>query len=328
MKKLTLFLTFIVIAQVSVVSQGCLPNGITFSSQAEIDSFQNNYPGCSLIEGDVLIDGDSISNLIGLNVLSKIGGDLTISYTNLNNLEGLNMLDTIEGVLHIQHNYSLSTLQAFENLTYVGGHFIIAHCYTLSDFDGLENLTTIGEDLFIAYNSGLSNIKGLIGLNSINGDFWIDANDSLTSLEGLNNVDALSINDIFIRSNSVLSKCDVKSICDYLANPSGLVGIHDNSTGCINKNQILDSCTAVGISSKIDEPTYLVYPNPATNYFSISKNNNKDINEIIVCNLLGKNVLHKKELPDRIDISNLKKGIYILELISGKLRIQKKLIKR
>ena len=33
----------------------CLPEGITFSTQAEIDNFQTNYPGCTEIEGDVVI---------------------------------------------------------------------------------------------------------------------------------------------------------------------------------------------------------------------------------------------------------------------------------
>jgi len=309
-----------------VSAQSCIPEYIHFYLQSQVDSFAINYPDCTQIEGDVWIDGDSISSLIGLNVLSKIGGDITISYTNLKNLAGLNLLDTIGGVLHIQHNYSLSTLQDFENLKYVGGHFIIAHCHALSDFDGLENLTSIGEALFITFNSGLSNIEGLIGLNSINGGFWIDANNSLTNLEGLNNVDALSINDVFIRSNSMLSKCDVKSICDYLANPTGLVGIHDNSIGCSNENQILDSCTTVGIFGIINESPFLVYPNPTSNYFSISTNNNRDIDEIIVYNMLGKIVLYRKEIHDKINISPLNKGVYILELFIDKQRTQTKLI--
>lgn len=326
MKKLLLILSLTVISQLKVVSQGCLPNGVTFSSQTEIDSFQNNYPDCTQIEGHVFIEGDSISNLNGLNVLSKIEGDLTISYTNLNNLSGLNMLDTVNGILHIQHNNSLFTLNDLEHLTYVGGHFIIAHCNALSDFSGLENLSTIGEDLFITFNLGLKEINGLIGLNAINGNFWIDGNDNLTSLEGLNNVDPFSINDVLIRSNSVLSKCNVQSICDYLTNPLGLIAIYDNSTGCNDKDEILDSCATVGIAKLINDSKYMVYPNPASSYFSISTINGEIINEIIIYDLLGKKVLHKKEITEKIDISNLEKGIYILELFADKLEIRKKLI--
>ena len=56
------------------VSQGCLPEGITFSGQEEIDNFQTNYPGCTEIEGDVLIwdYGTGVNNLIGLSVINKM----------------------------------------------------------------------------------------------------------------------------------------------------------------------------------------------------------------------------------------------------------------
>jgi hypothetical protein len=48
----------------------CLPEGINFTTQAQIDNFQTNYPGCTEIEGDVLILGSNITNLTGLSVLT------------------------------------------------------------------------------------------------------------------------------------------------------------------------------------------------------------------------------------------------------------------
>ena len=54
----------------------CLPEGITFSTQEEIDNFQINYPYCTEIEGDVIIEGDEITNLDGLSVLNSISGFL------------------------------------------------------------------------------------------------------------------------------------------------------------------------------------------------------------------------------------------------------------
>jgi len=49
-------------------SQSCLPDGIEFYSQSEIDNFQTNYPNCTEIEGDVAITGLDIYNLNGLSV--------------------------------------------------------------------------------------------------------------------------------------------------------------------------------------------------------------------------------------------------------------------
>ena len=65
-------------------SQGCLPEGITFTTQAQIDSFQINYPGCTEIEGDVEIYGywEDITNLSSLNVLTSIGRNLRVIFNN------------------------------------------------------------------------------------------------------------------------------------------------------------------------------------------------------------------------------------------------------
>ena len=65
MKKLFLF-TLISLVSLSSISQSCLPEGITFSTQEQIDNFQTVYPGCTEIEGDVKIEGENISNLYGL----------------------------------------------------------------------------------------------------------------------------------------------------------------------------------------------------------------------------------------------------------------------
>jgi hypothetical protein len=56
MRKLKmLILSGLLFSSTLLFSQGCLPEGIFFSSQEEIDNFQTNYPGCTEIEGDVVI---------------------------------------------------------------------------------------------------------------------------------------------------------------------------------------------------------------------------------------------------------------------------------
>jgi hypothetical protein len=99
---------------------GCLPDGITFSTQAEIDNFQTNYPGCTEIQGDVTISGSDITNLNGLNVVNYISGNLIIGNAQLaqanpvlNNLEGLESLTAIGGNLVVIHNSVLDSLSAY-----------------------------------------------------------------------------------------------------------------------------------------------------------------------------------------------------------------------
>jgi hypothetical protein len=85
MKKLTItiLILFLVYGIASSQRKSCLPEGITFRTQEQIDNFQINYPGCTEIEGDVYIGhrpgfGSDIVSLDSLNVLTSIGGDLAI----------------------------------------------------------------------------------------------------------------------------------------------------------------------------------------------------------------------------------------------------------
>ena len=57
-------------------AQNCNPQGIIFSNQASVDNFSVNFPGCSVVEGDVTIRsyGSQITNLNGLIQLNCIWG--------------------------------------------------------------------------------------------------------------------------------------------------------------------------------------------------------------------------------------------------------------
>ncbi len=105
----------------------CLPEGIVFTTQTQIDSFQINYPGCTEIEGDVGIGlplGTDITNLYGLNVLNTIEGDLIIlCNSSITDLTGLDNLTSIGGNLTIIYNNALTSLRGLENLTSIGGGF-------------------------------------------------------------------------------------------------------------------------------------------------------------------------------------------------------------
>ncbi|HOW31851.1 MAG TPA: hypothetical protein PLP88_09800, partial [Bacteroidales bacterium] len=142
MKKVIFLLAALLISACSAFSQGCLPDGIEFTTQAQIDSFQINYPGCSYIEGsvEILYSGD-ITNLEGLNSLDSIGGYLEIDCRRLKNLNGLN------------------------NLVKINRNLMIAACDSLVNLEGLSNLTTIGDNFLINYNVNLLNFEGLDNLN-------------------------------------------------------------------------------------------------------------------------------------------------------------------
>ena len=84
-----LFFTAILLLTQSLYAQGCFPNGITFSTQAEVDAFATNFPNCTVFQGDVEIDGDDITNLNALSQITAIAGSLSLfSSDNLTDISG------------------------------------------------------------------------------------------------------------------------------------------------------------------------------------------------------------------------------------------------
>ena len=121
MKKLTLIIFTFFVFSFNGFSQGCLPEGIIFTTQQQIDDFQTNYPGCTEIEGDVFIGdtipSNSIINLDGLNLLNSINGDLIIrNNQSLTIIEGLDNLSSINGSLIIVYNFNLTSIISFMNI--------------------------------------------------------------------------------------------------------------------------------------------------------------------------------------------------------------------
>ena len=194
MKKLY-FLIIALLAINSAMAQGCLPNGITFSTQGQINNFQSNYPGCTEIEGDVTIEesySGAILNLNGLSVITAIGGNLVIENNNsLSHLAGLENLISIGKNLDISINNSLTSLAGLGNLTSVGGDDIFIYGNnSLLSISALSGLTIINGNLLISYTA-LTKLTGLQNVTEIHGDCRIEENSDLNSLTGLDNLTSI-----------------------------------------------------------------------------------------------------------------------------------------
>lgn len=240
MKKLFPIIIFFCVIQFNVLSQTCLPDGIVFTTQEQIDNFKNDYPGCSEIEGNILIYGIGIYNLTGLNVLTSIGGYLEIICTQ-----------------------SLINLNGLENLTHIGSHLRIEENYALKNLTGLDNLSSVRGNLGILYNEFLVSLNGLSKLNSIDEFIEISHNPALTSLTGLENIDPNSINDLFISYNNSLANCNVQCICDYLTDVSACQ-IYYNSDGCNCQEEVRAACGNLTVHEIRLFYDIILKPNPFT----------------------------------------------------------------
>ena len=142
-----------------VFTQTCLPNGIVFETQAQIDAFTTDYPGCTEIEGFIIIE-------------ETTKGDIT-------NLQGLGNLVSIGRYFDIRNNIALVNLYGLEQLESIKEGLNIFSNPSLRGLDGLEVLHTIGTNLFISQNNTLTNIKALDGLSSLGSDLFIGGSHSL-----------------------------------------------------------------------------------------------------------------------------------------------------
>ncbi|RLD51355.1 MAG: hypothetical protein DRJ05_18495, partial [Bacteroidetes bacterium] len=265
---------------------GCLQEGITFTNQEEIDNFQNNYPNCGEMAGDIIISGENITNLSGLGVITSIGGSLRIDSNNtLTSLTGMENLTSIGGTLSITGNDALNTLTGLENLTYINRSLIIGYVDddvsygnpSLSSLSGLDNVTIIGGNLLISDNDALTGIPGLNNVICIGEDLEIYDNDALTNITGLDNLETIS-GYLTIESNASLTSLsgldNLETIGGYfriknndaLTDLSGLGNLETISGYLtIESNASLTDITGLGNLTSIVEYFGVYYNNALTN---------------------------------------------------------------
>lgn len=315
MKKQIPFIVFTLFLGLAVSAQNpCLPDGIYFSTQAEIDNFQSNYPGCTEIQGDLEIAGPDITNFNGLNPLTSIGGTLVfINNSSLTSLSGLENLSNIGGNLEVDDNNALTNLSGLEGLTTVSGTVQIRYNDVLSDLSGLVNLSSVGGNLWI-WDNAFTTLTGLENLISIGGYLGIEQNSELIDLNGVDNIDPVTITGLRIINNPVLSTCDVKSVCDYLASGSTEIEIYGNSGGCHHSAEILELCAFNIIEHGNKLPPLTVYPNPSDKDVITITIDKSQTNQYLTCyNSIGKTVYNQvvNENETVIDITLWQPGIYL-----------------
>ncbi|MGK0414142.1 MAG: serine protease AprX [Polaribacter sp.] len=68
-----------------------------------------------------------------------------------------------------------------------------------------------------------------------------------------------------------------------------------------------------------EETSIKIYPNPVKDFFTILSNGDNFKEYIVqIYNILGKKILEKRQLiSDKIDISNIEKGVYLLKIQKG-----------
>ncbi len=207
------------------IIDACPPGSVTFSGaggQEALNQFILDYPYCTEINGNVIISGNTITDLGPLHKIVSITGDLTInSCINLLSLEPLENLESVGGALYLSGLTNLPTLNGLHNITSVKG-------------------------INVSFNAALTDLQGLEGLTDIGDEFlYIANNNNLVSLSGLQNVDMNTVSHLYIQNHPNLSTCYMlPNICVYLHN-GGAATISDNTGDCLDRNAVENACPTI-----------------------------------------------------------------------------------
>jgi hypothetical protein len=275
MKTFNSFL-FITIFHFSLIfGQNCIPVAIVFNTQQQVDDFPANYPGCSIITGNVGITGNDITNLDSLIQITQINGSLQILETNnLSSLTGLANLESIGGSLIINFAGSLTNLTGLGQLSSVGSNFTISYCGNLSSLNGLGNLTAIPGNLILNQNS-LTNISALNTLTQVGGDIQITSWSIVLNIAGLNMLQSVGGNLEFKGTLNGFSNINaLTSISGSL-----IISFNDEITE-INGFSNLESVYQLGINYNSNLVTVTGFQNLSNAVFSLSINNNPFLSNI------------------------------------------------
>jgi hypothetical protein len=209
-------------AVTAACSATCLAGDVAFYTQADIDNFGVTYSQCTSISGALTINGNDITNVLGLRNITSITGNLNIG-----------------------NNPVLTSLDGLNKVTEVGGYVNISFNAALTNVDGLNKLDHIGNGLLILVNAALANLDGLIGLTSVT-DILLLNNPALTDIKGLQSVNSNSLTGIAglsIIQNSRLAACDLPNFCAYLADASKPREIRENLSNCLNEVAVTAACS-------------------------------------------------------------------------------------
>lgn len=191
-------IVFLIICCFSNNLKGQYCSGGIFTTQAEIDAFAVNNPGCIFITGTLSISGSDIVNLNAFKHIKYIYKLDVKNTTSLINLRGLDSVKNID-YIYINNNTALTNLEGLNSLENVDYDFEIINNPNLTNILDLNSLKETS-NFYIKNNASLLSLNGLNHMR-FSSYLIIENNPLLINLNGLN---SLYNAQIAIRNNSSL----------------------------------------------------------------------------------------------------------------------------
>lgn len=198
----------------------------------------------------------------------------------------------------------------------------------------VQNNTSHSDQVVLNQESYLLNVK-IDSIQDVPIDTTLDIKGSLSDLKGISGTDSITGFRLFYTtSDSLYPKTIIDTTCQpqitgdliYTWNTSGLengeyiiwltVYVNEDSIATTTSNVILKNRTHI-TNRPWDSPLVTICPNPAISYIYIQKSVDFQDFEVQIQDLYG-NTLIEDRNKERVNISSLKPGMYVVRLIEGK----------
>ncbi len=300
-------------------------------SQQTINEFPIRFPKCTVLREDLYIYeliSNTITSVAPLSQITKINGDILIQGTSLTNFHGLENLTSVDGNLVIQMTKNLTSLKGLENVVSIHGNLFISNNQSLNDLTDLDALTNMDGGITVETNNNLANLNGLNQLIEINGPIFLNYNPLLENIDAIANINPESIHPFIdhlrIKGNPKLSACSIHSICALLQKDDVVVDINSNDTNCNSSEEILNECT-VAVTPVSENENILIYPNPTSGTLFIDLQKTEEISSISVFNMIGERI-QNMVFEENISMQDLPNGIYMIILHTKNSKVYSKRI--
>ena len=213
----------------------CPTDSLILNTQADIDNFVINYPNCTMLTEQIIIDGGftEITNLNGLSAITH-ADVLYIQKTQIVDLTGL---ENLESAVHlaIGGNTEMTTLNGLGGLQTAGSLNLFFN-NALPDLTGLTGLVSLGGLAFL----GNENLRDLTELSVLNSLTYLSlTRNGITDLSGLENILTIT-DDLFIAEEEMT---DLAALSN-LQSIGGSIYIWDNDI--LDDMSALNSLTDIG----------------------------------------------------------------------------------
>lgn len=272
---------------------------------------------------DTTIDGKVLTANIETIVQLDVSDKGITHLVGIQDFTALEMLDcgtnSITGILNISHNQNLKEVRCWEN--------------NISSINTTNNPQM--ETFLCGWNPNLgsldlSNYPSLTGLNVTDTNIF---SLNLSNNPTLEILYALSCNMYFLDlrngNNSAITTLDVTQnpslTCIFVDDVNNIPStwLKDNTATYVETQA---ECNALDITEFEQPLSFLIYPNPTDHYLNIKGDREKIVNNIKVYNISGQQLL-QSEASDRLDVSQLSTGIYIIILETNQGVIRKRFVK-